>query len=264
AGLALARRLGQRFWVFSFLTGIGYGAFRLGDWDKAEAELQAGLAEEPDPVDRIPLLSNLINVRACRGVAVAEEIAELDRLVGDSTDPMNALMLHDAHAYAALAAGDLEAAARGWRRVGSLSAAQVPSARLSAAHCAAWSGSLAEVEADLGALDESGIRGPLVAVQRTAIIAMIAALEGRSADAIRLFRETGAGWRAMGFAFDDALSALDLVVLLPADEPAVRTAAASARTILERLGARPFLDRLDAASAGQPARPAETAGRVPS
>jgi hypothetical protein len=75
----------------------------------------------------------------------------------------------------------------------------------------------------------------------------IAALEGRRGEALASYRETWLGWREIGCDFDLALAELDAVQLLGVDEAELRTAADEARAILERLRARPFLERLAAA-----------------
>ena len=88
--------------------------------------------------------------------------------------------------------------------------------------------------------------------------AAVAALEGRTDDAISGFREALARFRSVGEGFDVATTALDFVILVGADHPATREAAAEARAIFDRGRARPYLERLDAALSGG-ARSAATA-----
>jgi hypothetical protein len=75
------------------------------------------------------------------------------------------------------------------------------------------------------------------------------------------------GWREIGAAFDEALTVVDMVTFLGADEADMRSAAQWARTTLTRLGAQPFLDRMDAGLANKdkraPAR-STTSSRAPS
>jgi hypothetical protein len=77
----------------------------------------------------------------------------------------------------------------------------------------------------------------------------LAALEGRAVDALGQYREVLRGWRDLGLAWDEALTGMDMAILLDPSEPEVRTAAESARQILVRLDAKPYLSRLDAAMA---------------
>ena len=68
-------------------------------------------------------------------------------------------------------------------------------------------------------------------------------------------------WRTLGLAWDEALAGIDMATLLDPAEQEVRAAAEGARAILVRLGAAPFIERLDAAMAGQAAAVGPTATR---
>jgi hypothetical protein len=57
----------------------------------------------------------------------------------------------------------------------------------------------------------------------------------------------------------EALTAIDMATLLDPGEPEVRAAANRAREILAGLGARPFLNRLEAAMARSPEGPGHPA-----
>ena len=87
----------------------------------------------------------------------------------------------------------------------------------------------------------------------------IAAVEGRTSDALALYRSALAGYREAGCRFDVALTALDMATLIGTDEPAVQASIPEAREILESLSARPLIERLDAlTSEGGRERPAST------
>lgn len=62
-------------------------------------------------------------------------------------------------------------------------------------------------------------------------------------DALRTMRDLGLDW-------DEALCSVDMATLLGPADPEVRAAAERAREILARLGAKPLLERLEAALAG--------------
>ncbi len=115
---------------------------------------------------------------------------------------------------------------------------------------------------DLAALDASGVHGPAVDADRKTIRAGIVALEGRPAEAITIYREALRAWRDLGLAWDEALCELDMATLLDPSEPEVRAAAESAREILVRLGAKPFIARLDAATSRAPAATVTSAPRA--
>jgi hypothetical protein len=72
-------------------------------------------------------------------------------------------------------------------------------------------------------------------------------------------------WRELGRVFDEALCIIDIATLLDPADSEVSAAAEAAREILVRLGAKPFLARLDAAlerqrseSAPEPERSRDT------
>ncbi len=78
------------------------------------------------------------------------------------------------------------------------------------------------------AFEASRFHGPVIETNRTTIRAGIAALEGRTAE---------------------ALCGIDMATLLDPSDPEVQTVAERSREILVRIGAKPFIERLDAAMA---------------
>ncbi len=107
-------------------------------------------------------------------------------------------------------------------------------------------GDEAGARAELVALDGSGFHGQAIEADRVTIRAGITALEGRPTDALAFYREALKAWRDLGLVWDEALCGIDMATLLDPTDPEVRTAADSAREILVRLGAGPFIARLDA------------------
>ncbi len=245
-GLALARRLGQRQYIFRFVNNVGWTSFLVGDWDGALAELDGALAEDLDRSRRVYLLANALSVRALRGESVSEGMVELEQLTSDETEPDLIVQLLWARANVALRDGQLSDAASAWRRAASLSASQAPAALYEAARSALWARDIAAAREDLAALDATGFHGRVVEARRTTIRAGLAALEGNSADALSLYRDALRGWRELGLAWDEALTGVTMATLLDPTEPEVRAAVDSTREILVRLGATPFLERLDA------------------
>jgi hypothetical protein len=100
---------------------------------------------------------------------------------------------------------------------------------------------------DLAAVDAIGTHSATIQTDRTTIRAGIAALEEHWDEALALYRDALRAWRDLGLAWDEALAGLDMATLLDPADPEVRAAANSARVILVRLGAAPFVERLDAA-----------------
>ena len=82
----------------------------------------------------------------------------------------------------------------------------------------------------------------------------MAALEGRTADAIAAFRQARQIYVDHEQLFAAAQLAVDAAILLPA-ETEVRSWAAEARPLLVELRAQPYLERLDEALASAPEAP---------
>jgi len=251
-GLALARRVGNRVAVLRFVNNLGYTAFLAGDWDEALEHLDGQLAEDLERADRIALLANSVIVHVCRGEDVTEKLAELQRLMGE--DPLRgfAVFVDDSMANAALADGRLSDSRAAWRHLADQDATNAPEFRYRAARAALWDGDVEDARTDLAALDATGVHGSVVELRRMTIRAGLAAVEGRAAEALGLYRETVRGWHDLGLPWDEALTAIDMATLIDPGEAEVRSTAASAREILVRLGAKPFVDRLDAALARSP------------
>ncbi len=249
AGLALSRRLGQRFWMFAFVGGSAWGGFLTGDWDRALSELRVGLAEEPDRPDRMLLLNNLATIQAVRGEPVDAEIAEMERLTAGETDPSLLGYVIDARGFQALADGRLADASDAWWRLPDMTPSAASGYLFLAARPALWDGHTARVREALERLDATGVHGPVVEIHRATLRAGLAAMDGRAAEATGLYREALRGLRDLGLPWDEALTAIDMASVLDPADPEVKSAADAARQILERLGARPFVARLDAALA---------------
>jgi hypothetical protein len=105
--------------------------------------------------------------------------------------------------------------------------------------------------------------GPALDADRTRIRAGVAALEGNIAEAVGLYRDAIHADRGLGLAFDAALTGIDVATVLgPVEQSAAEVAEwiEAARATLERLEARPLLERLDLASAAPaPVSPADSA-----
>ena len=74
---------------------------------------------------------------------------------------------------------------------------------------------------------------PAIEADRRTIRAGIAALEGRRADALALYRDALRAWRDLGLAWDEALCGLDMALLLDPADPDVL--AECGRTVASRL-----------------------------
>jgi tetratricopeptide (TPR) repeat protein len=241
----------------SAVTGI-----RTGDWAAVLIELEAALEDDWEPVDRYELLCAMYSIGAFRGEPVDAQFDEASRLVSNTDDPQIASNVVNAAAEAAFASGDLGEARRQWQRAAGQVDGLVPYLAPRAARAALWMGNGAGARDDLAQLDALGVHGPANEADRRTIRAGLAALDGRPAEALPLYREALRAWRDLGLAWDEALCGIDMATLLDPADPEVRSAADSAREIFVRLGAKPFLARLDGAMDRQASAPTPEPARA--
>jgi class 3 adenylate cyclase/tetratricopeptide (TPR) repeat protein len=249
--MVVARRLGIRNPV---IVGNGANAaLRLGEWTWAVNAVEAELAEDLEPSDRSELLVWIAWLRAFTGDATDDVLAEIDELNAGATDLYRRLGSTWARAPTAFVAGRFREAHDDWRTV--IDAFESPADLPIAARAALWAGDADLARDDLAKFDAAGVHGPPLEADRATMRAGIAALEGRSVDALGLYREALRTWRDLGMAWDEGQTGLDMATFLDPSEPEVRAAADAAREIFTRLGARPFLERLDAAIGRAAAKP---------
>jgi class 3 adenylate cyclase/predicted ATPase len=249
-GALLARRTGQRLPMYTFLNNIVYTGFTTGGWDEAMAVSGDALSGDVEGTHRAWLIGNEVSIRSSRGEDVSAELASMRELGKDADDIDVSIAILDAEGNAWLAQGKLREAAEAWRKIASIQAAQAPGSFYQAARAALWAGELDTARADLAALDATGVQGPIVETRRRTIAAGIAALEGKHGDAAGLYREALQGWTDVGMGWDEALTGLDMALLLGPD--ADSQVVATTRATLEGLGAIPYLERLNDARAVTP------------
>jgi hypothetical protein len=256
--LALARKLGQRGLLIGGVGNFAYSAFLAGEWDAALAEGEQMLTEELADNHRLVLLNNVAIIHASRGASIADELAELER-VGSKMSGKWELFLADPQANAALVAGDPKTARDKFMEMVDADPGVGFEYIYRATRAALWSRDLADAQGLLARYSEMGDYGPVADARRATMSAGIAALEGRAKEALALYRDALRGWRATHSVWDEALTGIDMAELLDPVEPEVAAAIKSTREILERLGAKPYLERLAAAAARAPDRPTRTA-----
>jgi tetratricopeptide (TPR) repeat protein len=250
AGLATMDRLGIRWPVV--VGNVVWTAMRVGEWPLAMELLDSALTWDVERSDRVETLPLAIWMRAQMGEPLDELWAELQDITAGATDVY-------------LRAGFM------WGRVGMDVAAgrfgEAHSAQLKlvedlmsgsglplAARFATFDRSHENAAADLAAFDAMGMHSPAFEADRLTMQAGVAALEGRTRDALALYRAAIDAWRDLGVAWDEALCELQMVRTLDPAEPEVASAAESARSIFTRLGAKTWLRFLD-----EWAAPAQTA-----
>jgi class 3 adenylate cyclase len=257
-GLEIAHRIGSRAYGFQMVGNGSVCALRVGEWPWVADLLEEWIPPEASDAHYTEFFVDRAVLIALRGDDATADIATAARLRQEMTDPQYESYEHWARAWAAFAARAYSEA----RREADLASRHAsyfhPLTSPLAARAALWSGDADGAQETLNALEESGYRGAAVELDMATIRAGIAALDGRGTEALAAYREVLKGWRQAGLAFDEALAVTDMATLLPTAEralPDVQEAFAWARATLERLGARPILERLpDAVGAVIPAR----------
>jgi hypothetical protein len=200
------------------------------------------------------MLNNVAIIRVSRGASIADELAELARM-GSQMSGNWQLFLADPEANAALVGGDLRTARDRFLSIVDADPGTGLEYIYRAVRPALWARDLADAKQIKARYEEMGDFGPVADARRAALNAGIAALEGNAKEALALYRDALRGWRATSSVWDEALTGVDMAELLDPAEPEVAAAIASTREILERLGARPYLERLDVAVAKSGAAP---------
>jgi class 3 adenylate cyclase/tetratricopeptide (TPR) repeat protein len=249
SGYESARRLGQRSVASQILSNIAEVALVTGDWDWAMAELDDPLWLELDRRDRLAMVGARLQLQAVRGDPLGDLLAQVAELSVDGRDPHRSGTVLASRLWEALAGARAEAAHAAARDLADASAFNAPYAYLHAARAALTLRDRVRARAALDDLERTGVRGPTLTMQREAMEAGLAALEGRRADAVRGFRDTSRRLGEVGMVLDVALNGLLAVRLLGPGDADARGLAEEAREILARLDARPFLPQLEAAMA---------------
>jgi class 3 adenylate cyclase len=254
-GLEIARRIGSRNYAWGMVGNGVVCAFRTGEWEWASALLEEWLTTETFTPAHTELLADRAILRALRGEDASGDIGEAKRLRTGITDTQFESYELWARAYVHLVGGRLRDARIDAEQAASTTSFFRAMAWPVAARAALWEGDIEAATARVKELDESGLRGLAIDLDRVTFRAGLAALEGRILDAIAGYREALKGYRSLGVEFDLAMAALDLAILVPGAErraPDLEEALVGAAAIFGRLGAGPMLDRLEAALAEVP------------
>ena len=260
-GLALARRVGHRMMANWLVGSVITDAFTAAEeWDAALAEGDEALAAVTDPGDEQRITAFVTLMRICRGDPTDAAIARIEELQGGTSDPGDEQTLRVLRAMRLSLTGELERAYdEAIGGVDLFSALAQPCLRI-AGRSAMWDGDLERARVVAERADRLPDTGPSMHLLRTGLAAGIAALEGRRSEAIAAYRRVVAEALEHGAGFEAANEAVTAVVLLGADEPSLRALADEARRLFERVGARSYVARLDAAISGPPVAAASGRG----
>ncbi len=249
-GLEIAGRRGSTAYGFVMVGNAVSCSIRVGEWAWAADLLHEWLANEITGAFYLELYVDRAVLTALTGGDPTADLEEAERLRPALEDTQYTSYCHWGRAWAAFTSGRLEDARRE-----AVTAADVTGYFLAislplAARAALWAGDAVAADEVVARLEPSVTRGQAVALDHLTLRAGVAALEGRRGDAIAGYRDALRGWRDLGLAFDHAMAALDMAILLAPTEREMAeapVAVEAARETLTRLGARPLLDRLDEA-----------------
>jgi len=254
----LARRLGQRDWELQLLLNSIDGALELGNWDWALAEIEEATRTEMDPRREAMFKASRALVMRYRGEEWRPDWDDAEHLVAADRNPQILSGAEGSRAMMAFVDGDFAAAREHWLSSVAINPTFGAWAWLGAGQAALLEGDAEAARAVLADLESSGEHNFVASQAHREIQAGLAALAGRTSEAVAGYREALSRWHDAGTLFLEALCALTFVRLIGSEDPDARAAAEEARVILEHLRARPLLDRLDAAMTGReaPAAPA--------
>ncbi|MGH2418746.1 MAG: hypothetical protein ACRDFY_10470, partial [Candidatus Limnocylindria bacterium] len=250
--MELARQIGDRG-MFNWVAGTAaVGLYLEGrDWDAHAVITGEALETATLRHDRLRLRILHGLHETARGLNLDDLRSEVIELVADSTEPDDLFAVQMTIGDTALIAGDLEIAYRSAVQASELQN-QNPDVPLGLAmRSAIWSRNLERARPIAARIADVPLTGAYGQALRLHAAAAIAALEGRTAEALAGFRDARARLLRLEQHFDLACWVVDAAVLLP-DEPEVRAWAAETRLLLEELRAQPYLDRLDAALGSAP------------
>jgi hypothetical protein len=251
--LELAPNLGIPSFLGIVVANASTAALETGDWDWALRQCETTLEVPLGDIDQAWLKSVEVWIRSLRGEDIAHDAERLEQLFGGWEDSSVEVLSLRSQVF--FGAGRMREAYEAY--MGHARAHPDEGSFLfpEAAICALWDRDREHTAEALAALDALGVHGRVISNHRRTIRASLAALEGRTGEALAGFREALADWRDLGLPWRIALTAIVMATVLDPSEPEVRAAAEEARGILARLGARPFLERLDMlmARSGMPA-----------
>jgi class 3 adenylate cyclase len=249
-GLEIAARRGSTAYGFLMVGNAVACAIRLGEWAWALALLDEWLGVGAPAQFEVELHVDRAVLTALQGGDASDDLAEAERLVTSAKDSQFSSYLHWGRAWIGLVDGRLADAREEAITAVAITGYFGPINLPLAARAALWAGDAPGARDLVARIESSVVRGRAFSLDLLTLQAGVAALEGRRGDAIAGYREALRGWRGLGLAFDEAMAALDMAILLAPTEREMAEAPAAieaARETLTRLGALPLVARLGSA-----------------
>ncbi len=254
AGLELARRFGRRDWLHALGELYATTAIDTGEWAAAETLLGELAGSAVSAHDRFTLGRAAACLLALRGeIDEAERrLRDVEPLLPEMGNVSQVVSYHEARHLIALAAGRYEEAYEAGHEI--LASETSPRQAYAAmAHAAVWLRDPARARSAVEALESLNEPGRFSRAERATLRGGLAALDGDNERATRLYVDAIRAFRELDLTWDLALCQLDFAAFVGPDRPEAAVAASETRRTFERLGAKPFLRRLDELSS----RPSE-------
>ena len=250
-GVDLARKVGQRGMLNWMRGTVAMYSQAIGEnWDAALAQVEETLAGPAPAYDRARALAIRALYHAFLGRDVQQAIAEATAAAGGISERQIDATIQYARAVASNLDGRYDEAIDAALAATELWKDFAHHLLPIAARAALLQGNLAAARDVERRLAEYPRAAPLEESARASVAAGLAAVEGDSAEAGRLYRSAVDGYRRTGFHFRQAEAILDAVRLLP-DEPEIQSWVPEARAIFEGVGATPLVELLDRATSPQ-------------
>ena len=247
AGVELGERSGNRTMTTWLVGSLAFFRFSAAvEWDDALRRLQAIIDDSSEPADEHRARSIAVLFHIVRGEPVEEMLTHLDRLLASLADPFFQSVMDWLRGDLAFSLGAYREAYDAYLRAATKSTTITSFLMAQAARAASWQGDVARLRGAIERLDADPDVTLFAKASRLEAHAGLSALEGDIAvasngflDAIRSFTQLGAG-------LDQAHCALTFLHAVGPEVPEARAAADDARVIFESVGAKPYLERLDA------------------
>jgi len=247
-GVEIAWRIGNRSYAFDLMEKVATMQWMIGDWEGVIRTGADGLADDPEPGNRVALLWLPTQVRVTRGEEIGPLLEQLDVALGAITDPQIIWIRVQAEAFPLFVAGRYREAARAWREGARKFDVYAAEALFMSAVASLLDRDATSARGALEEFEERGSSAPLLApvivARRTMIRAGLAAFAGDVPTSIGLFEAASRTQRELGLRLDEVLTALVMRAVLDPATPEVRIVVQRARDFLTAVGGTRFLDQL--------------------
>ena len=248
--ISQARRFGVRPALVFCVLNTSEIAQRVGEWDRADTAIESLLSLDLDPSDHLLTLSRAGALAVCRGNLDDPRLVEFLHSAPAHEDRAVALNHADVTMVQTFLSGDFATAYGIAVEQARTDVLNAPSSFERASRAALWMGDLGAARTVVTEFRALGRSAAFPAAELATAEAAVLALEGRRAEALERYRDAFRRYRDLRLAFDGAVVQLDAAKALGVHTPEGASAAAEARAVFERLGARPYLEMLDGLVAG--------------